>query len=67
VTLPGDDIIEKLLERANQRDKKSEETRDVIANEENKVDITPWLRRNGWPKYFAGKDMKVLVEGTYSA
>jgi len=38
--------------------------RDVIGNEENKVDMTPWLRRTGWPKFFAGQDMKVLMEGT---
>jgi hypothetical protein len=36
----------------------------VIGLEENKIDITPWLRRTGWPKFFAGKDMKVLVAGT---
>lgn len=36
----------------------------MIGNEENKVDLTPWLRRTGWPKFFAGQDMKVLVEGT---
>ena len=35
----------------------------MIGDEENKVDMTPWLRRTGWPKYFAGQDMKVLVEG----
>jgi len=36
----------------------------VIGDEENKVDITPWLRRTGWPKFFAGQDMKALVAGT---
>ena len=63
-TLPGDDIIERLLERASLRDKELEEQRDVIGENENKVDLTPWLRHTGWPKYFAGQDMKVLVEGT---
>ena len=41
-----------------------EEQRDVIGDNENKIDLIPWLRRTGWPKYFAGQDMKVLVEGT---
>ena len=36
----------------------------MIGDEENKVDLTPWLRRTGWPKFFAGQDMKVLGEGT---
>ena len=64
MTLLGDNIIEQLLERANQHDKDLEEIRDVIGGEENKVDMTPWLHRTGWPKYFAGQDTKVLVEGT---
>ena len=55
--LPGDDIIEKLLERTNEHDKELEEARDVIGDEENKVNLTPWLRRTGWPKFFAGQDM----------
>ena len=40
MTLLGDDIIEQLLERANQHDKDLEEMRDVIGSEENKVDMT---------------------------
>ena len=32
-----------------------------MADSQNLVTLTPWLRRTGWPRTFKGRDMEVLV------
>src|SRR5947207_2892480 len=48
-----DNLIERLLEEADERDKEQQRTLNKISDTQNLVTLTPWLRRTGWPRMFA--------------
>ena len=52
--------IECLLDSADAKDEAVQAALDQIDGNIHKVDNTPWLRKTGWPKMFAGQDMGTL-------
>ena len=49
-----------LLAEAKGLDKVEELQLEMVDQEQNMVDKTPWMRRTGWAKEFAGRDMAAV-------
>jgi hypothetical protein len=54
-------LLESLLDEAKERDIEQQRTLNEVSDIQHLVTLTPWLRRTGWPRMFAGKDMDVIV------
>ena len=52
-----------LLAESQEKEKESEAQRNIIEEQNHKVDQTPWLRTTEWLKMFVGRDMEVLATG----
>ena len=61
---PTDDVecmIQSLLDRRERREQDEEKQRGRADEDQLKLDNTPWLRKNGWPRRFAGKDLLAIA------
>jgi hypothetical protein len=52
-----------LLAESQEKEKRSEAQRNIIEEQNHKVDQTPWLRTTEWLTMFVGCDMEVLATG----
>jgi hypothetical protein len=58
-TIPADDVdsmIQSLLDRQARKERDEEKERGKADEKQLELDNTPWLRKNGWPRRFAGRD-----------
>ena len=58
---PMDHLVDSLLEEAGEHDEAHRRALNKVADSQNSVTLTPWLRRTGWPRMFKGRDMEELV------
>jgi hypothetical protein len=52
-----DSMIQALLDRQEQQEREEDRERGKVEEDQVKSDNTPWLRRNGWLRKFAGKGL----------
>ena len=51
----ADHLIKGFLEEADERDIEQQRALNKVSETQDFVTLTPWLRRTGWPRMFAGK------------
>jgi superfamily II DNA helicase RecQ len=64
-TTPTNDVdlmIKALLEEQEQKERNEDKERGKVAEDQLKSDNTPWVRRNGWLRKFAGKNILTIAE-----
>ena len=62
---PSDDVdsmIQSLLDRRERRERDVEKERGKADEDRLKLDNTPWLRKSGWHRRFAGKDLLAIAD-----
>jgi len=59
--LPIEHLVNSLLKETEQHDEIHRRVANKVADSQNLVTLTPWLRRTGWPRMFEGRDMKDLA------
>jgi hypothetical protein len=57
-----DGMVRALLDRQEQREQEEDRERGKAEEDQLKSDNTPWLRRNGWLRKFAGKNILKIAE-----
>jgi hypothetical protein len=57
-----DRLVEALLEEAKRKDAAEDERLGIVDTDQHTVDKSPWMRRTGWLREFAGKDMAMIIK-----
>ena len=60
-----DGWIDQLLAEASAKDKAENELLGVVDANQHMVDKSPWMRRTGWLREFAGKDMATIIKKSW--
>ena len=60
-----DQLIEALLTEAVDKDKEEDRQLSVADRDQYMVDKSPWMRRTGWLREFAGKDIVTIVKKSW--
>src|SRR5277367_5813249 len=60
-----DHFITAMLEEAKGKDAEEDERLDVVDTDQHMVDKSPWMRRTGWLREFARKDMMTMVKKSW--
>ena len=55
-------LVNGLLEEADQQDAIHQRSLNKVADKQNLVTLTPWLRRTRWLRMFERREMKELVK-----
>ena len=69
-TIPTDDVdlmIEALLDEQARKEREEDKERGMVEEDQLKSDNTPWLRRNGWPRKLAGKNILTIAGFSHKA
>jgi len=53
------------LAEASAKDKAEDELLGVVDANQHMVDKSPWMRRTGWVREFAGKDMATIIKKSW--
>jgi hypothetical protein len=60
-----DKSITAMIDRAKEMDKEKDEQLGIVDIDQHMVDKSPWMRRTGWLREFAGKDMVTIVKKSW--
>jgi hypothetical protein len=64
VNSDDDQMIERLLQRAKEREEESIDRDELIKEKEGPGEESPWLARTGWKRMFMGRNMQEMVRHT---
>ena len=60
-----DRLIDGLLIEATMKDKEEDELLGIVDADQHMIDKSPWMRRTGWLREFAGKNMVMIVKKSW--
>ena len=60
-----DELIDGLLTKVRQQDLEEDEQLGMVDANQQMVDKSPWMRRMGWLREFARKDMMTIIKKSW--